>query len=140
MKNFKMLLFSVTAIMLAMTSFTALEKEWKKTENPVKLTVIYGHPDDPQAFEEYYFSTHKSLANKIKGVSRMELTKFDAAPDAAKSPYYRMAELYFPNVEAMQATLNSVEGKAALEDLPNFATGGVTAIVGIAEDFAFLEP
>jgi hypothetical protein len=45
-----------------------------------------------------------------------------------------MAELYFPNEAELQITLNSPEGKAAaVGDLPNFATGGVTMLVGFVE-------
>jgi uncharacterized protein (TIGR02118 family) len=29
----------------------------------VKLTVLYGHPDDPDAFEEYYANTHMPLVD-----------------------------------------------------------------------------
>jgi uncharacterized protein (TIGR02118 family) len=44
-----------------------------------------------------------------------------------------MAELYFPNQEQLQTTLGSPEGKTAVGDLPNFATGGVTMLVGSVE-------
>lgn len=27
----------------------------------IKLTVLYGHPVDPAAFEAYYFNTHMPL-------------------------------------------------------------------------------
>jgi uncharacterized protein (TIGR02118 family) len=37
----------------------------------VKLTVLYGHPDDPDAFEEYYENTHMPLARKIPNVQRI---------------------------------------------------------------------
>jgi uncharacterized protein (TIGR02118 family) len=44
-----------------------------------------------------------------------------------------MAELYFPNEDQLQATLGSPEGKTAVADLPNFATGGVTMLMGSVE-------
>ena len=35
------------------------------------------------------------IALRMKGVDKMELTKFLSAPDGGKPAYYRMAELYF---------------------------------------------
>lgn len=31
----------------------------------MKLTLLYGHPDDPAAFEEYYSNTHMPMVPKI---------------------------------------------------------------------------
>jgi uncharacterized protein (TIGR02118 family) len=33
------------------------------------LTVCYGHPADPAAFDAYYTSTHAPLAEKIPGMT-----------------------------------------------------------------------
>lgn len=126
-------------LLFALSSFNLLDPEKKVSAEQVKLTVIYGHPEDAEAFEEYYSKTHAPIAARIKGVSRMELTKFQGSSNGEKPPYYRMAELYFPSMKAMEKMLTSPEGKAALMDLTNFATGGTTAIVGTAGDFKFLE-
>jgi len=99
----------------------------------IKVALLYGHPQDPLKFEQYYAETHLPLAAEMKGVTRLELTRFGPGPDGAKPAYYRMAELYFPNETELQTTLNSPEGKAAVGDLPNFATGGVTMLVGLVE-------
>jgi uncharacterized protein (TIGR02118 family) len=99
----------------------------------LKVTILYGHPNDLSAFERYYAETHLPLAAKMKGVARIELTKFATGPDGAKPAFYRMAELYFPDQDQLQATLGSVEGKAAVGDLPNFATGGVTMLIGAVD-------
>jgi len=45
--------------------------------------------------------------------------------------YYRMAEFWFVNVEALQTTMGSPEGEATAADLTNFATGGVTLLTGV---------
>jgi uncharacterized protein (TIGR02118 family) len=99
----------------------------------IKVTLLYGHPKDAQEFERYYAEKHLPLAAKMKGVGRLELTRFRPAPDGSKPVYYRMAELYFPNEVQMQSTLSSSEGQAAVADLPNFATGGVTMLSGSVE-------
>lgn len=99
----------------------------------IKLTVLYGPPTNAEEFENYYTNAHLPIAAKMKGVDRLELTRFVAGPDGILPAYYRMAELYFPTEEQMQATMSSPEGEATVADLPNFATGGVTVLMGVVE-------
>lgn len=99
----------------------------------IKLTVLYGHPTDPVAFESYYANTHQPIVSKVKGFVKAELTKFMSAADSGKPAYYRMAELYFPSIEELQKTVESPEGKTLSADLANFATGGATIIIGIVD-------
>lgn len=96
----------------------------------IKLTVLYGHPKDAQAFEAYYAATHLPLVDAIPGMARAELTRFSGTPDGAAPAYYRMAELYFPSPAQMQASMGSAEGEAAVADIGHFATGGVSVLVG----------
>jgi uncharacterized protein (TIGR02118 family) len=103
----------------------------------IKLTVLYGHPADPAAFEDYYANTHTPIALKMTGLSRVEVTKFLSAPDGGQPAHYRMAEFWFETPEAMQATMSSPEGQAAAADIPNFATGGATFIIGEVENNNF---
>ena len=98
----------------------------------VKLTVLYGLPDDAEAFEDYYAKSHLSLAAKIPNVQRFESGKV-AAPDGGSPPYQRIAELWFESASVMQESLASPEGKAATDDIPNFATGGATVFVSEVE-------
>ena len=95
-----------------------------------KVTVLYNHPADAEAFEKYYVETHTPIAKKIPTLTRMELTKFVDGP-AGKPAYYRMAELCFASAENIQSALSSPEGQAAVNDLSNFATGGATFIIGV---------
>jgi uncharacterized protein (TIGR02118 family) len=53
---------------------------------------------------------------------------FDARGLMAGPPYFCIAELDFPSVEAFQAALASPEGQAAAGDIPNCASGGVTLV------------
>lgn len=100
----------------------------------IKATLLYGHPTDPDAFEKYYTETHLPIAAKIKGVDKLELTKFVSPSDGGKAAYYRMAELFFQGPAEMQQAMGSPEGLAASGDLSNFATGGVTIIIGAVEN------
>jgi uncharacterized protein (TIGR02118 family) len=92
------------------------------------LTVCYGHPADPAAFDAYYTSTHAPLAEKIPGMASFT-HRHCASPDGSKPPYFLIAELSFPSQEAMGASLGSPEAQAANADVPNFATGGVTIFI-----------
>ncbi len=53
----------------------------------MKVTVLYGHPTSPDEFEKYYANTHLPLAAKMKGVARIELTRFVAGPDRGKPAF-----------------------------------------------------
>ena len=92
------------------------------------LTVCYGHPTDPAAFDAYYTSTHAPLAGKIPGMTSFT-HRHCASPDGSQPPYYLIAELASPSAEAMGASLGSPEAQAATADVPNFATGGVTIFI-----------
>jgi uncharacterized protein (TIGR02118 family) len=92
----------------------------------VKAVVLYGTPEDVDAFERYYADTHTALATAIPGLQRFEAAQGISTPDGSELPYQRIAELTFEDMEALQAGLGSQEGRAAVDDIPNFATGGVT--------------
>jgi uncharacterized protein (TIGR02118 family) len=95
----------------------------------VKGTALFGHPEDLDAFEEYYANTHVPLVRKIPNLQRFEAAKVVATPDGSEPPYHRIGELYFEDVEQMQAGLSSDEGQAVTADFQNFATGGVTIFI-----------
>jgi len=104
---------------------------FKKAKIMIKITVLYGHPTDAAMFEHYYSTTHLALVGMMKGYEKAELTKFLDAPDGTRSEYYRMAEFWFANIDAMQATMGSPEGQATAADIANFATGGVKILTGV---------
>ena len=95
----------------------------------VKLVVLYGRPEDPDAFERYYADTHTALATAVPGLRRFEAARGVATPDGTEVPYQRIAELTFDDVKALQAGIASDQGQAAVRDIPNFATGGVTIFI-----------
>ncbi len=95
-----------------------------------QLTVLYGQPQDTEAFDRYYKQTHAPLALKIPGVKGFTATKPMSLNPQERSPYYLIAILYFDSLEAMQSGFQSPEGQAATADVQNFATGGVTLLAG----------
>ena len=100
----------------------------------VKLTVLYGHPANAEAFEKYYAQTHMPIAAQMQDVRRIELAKVVGAPDGGRAPYYRMAELYFDDVDHMNRVLATPEAQKTVADLSNFATGGVTIMVAEVQE------
>jgi uncharacterized protein (TIGR02118 family) len=58
----------------------------------VKLTVLYGNPEDPAAFDDYYQETHVPLAERIPNVQRFEVGRV-ASLDEGEPPYHLIAEL-----------------------------------------------
>ena len=95
-----------------------------------KVTVLYKHPQDEEAFEKYYEETHLPLAAKFPNLDHAEFTKFVPGPDGTNSSYYRMAELYFASDSSMLESLSSPDGQAAASDIPKFATGGFEVLFG----------
>ena len=99
-----------------------------------RLLVLYGHPEDPEAFDRYYNQIHVPLAKRMKGLKKWTIGKVQGTPDGKPSDYYYVADLYAGSREELDAILESPEGQAAVEDVPKFASGGVTFIYTDVED------
>jgi uncharacterized protein (TIGR02118 family) len=93
------------------------------------LKILYGHPDDPEAFDAYYRDTHLPLARRIPDVQRLEAVKVQRAMDGSEPSYYVIAEMAFADRDTFKASMSSPEGQAAGQDVANFATGGVTMLL-----------
>lgn len=98
----------------------------------VKVVVLYGQPTDPAAFERYYRETHMPIAERIPNLRRVELGKVLGTPAGGPAPYYRQAELWFDDLDQLREGMGSEQGRAAANDLANFATGGVTSFIAEA--------
>ncbi|MBI4662025.1 MAG: EthD family reductase [Verrucomicrobia bacterium] len=94
----------------------------------VRLLVLYGQPKNPAAFDDYYNRVHIPLAKKMRGLKKWTVGKVMGMPDGKPSPYYYVADLYAESRQAMEAILATPEGQAAVVDVPNYASGGVTFI------------
>lgn len=100
------------------------------SQTAVVLNVLYNAPQDPAAFEAYYAATHLPLVGKIEGVANAVLIKCLPNADGSAPAYYRIAQLFFADAATMGASLGSAAGQAAVNDIGNFADGGVTVVVG----------
>lgn len=99
----------------------------------IKLTVLYGHPTDPEAFEEYYSGTHMPIVATMSGIEKAETAKVVGTADGKPADFYRIADLYFADQDAMGAAMGSPEGQATTADIGNFATGGATVFISVVD-------
>ncbi len=102
----------------------------------VKLMVMYPTPKDVQAFERLYQDEHVPMAvKKLEGKTKFVATKVQASPQG-KPAFYRIAEIHFPSLEALQACASSAGGKETLAHGAKISSGGPPVIL-IAEEETF---
>lgn len=94
-----------------------------------QMTVIYHRPDDPQAFDAHYASTHAPLALAMPGLRSFTTSTPAPGPDGS-APEHLVAVLTFDDEAAFLAAAGSDEGKAAVADVDTFATGGALMLTG----------
>ena len=95
----------------------------------VKLVVLYTQPDDPDAFDRHYFDIHKPLVDAMPGLMRFETGTF-----GTKAPYYRVAELYFADRDALNVASSSPEGQATNADFAQLAPPGSQILIEDVND------
>jgi uncharacterized protein (TIGR02118 family) len=102
----------------------------------VKLTVIYPRPKDVDAFEHIYQSEHVPLAvARLAAKTKMVATKALASPQG-HPPFYRIAEVYFPSMQALEECAASTGGKEVLAHAVKISSGGPPIFL-LAEEETF---
>jgi uncharacterized protein (TIGR02118 family) len=95
----------------------------------IRLMVLYGRPDDTEAFDRHYRDVHIPLAKKMSGLRRYTVSQ-GVNVVFGEDPAYLIAELDFDDAAAMQEAMGSGEGKAAGADMvANLASGGVRNLI-----------
>jgi uncharacterized protein (TIGR02118 family) len=90
----------------------------------VKLVVIYPHSQDVDVFEKVYHQEHVPLAvAKLSGKTKIVGTKVLASPQGIP-PFYRIAEVHFPSMQALEACAASEGGKEVLAHAVKISSGG----------------
>jgi uncharacterized protein (TIGR02118 family) len=103
----------------------------------VKFMVMYPRPQDIEAFEKLYQEEHVPMAvEKLLGKTKFVATKVVATPDGTPPPFYRIAEVYFPSLEALQACAQSDGGKETLAHAVKISSGGAPIFL-VAEEQTF---
>jgi uncharacterized protein (TIGR02118 family) len=101
-----------------------------------KLIVAYPQPKDVEAFEKGFQLEHVPMAiANLDGKTKLVATKVLQGPQG-KPPFYRVAEVHFPSMEALQRCAESAGGKATLANATKISTGGPPVIM-IAEEDTF---
>jgi uncharacterized protein (TIGR02118 family) len=99
-----------------------------------KLIVAYPQPKDVEAFEKIYREEHVPMAIANLGdKTKIVATKVLKSPEG-KPHFYRVAEVYFPSMEALQRCAESEGGKATLANAVKISSGGPPAIMIAEED------
>ncbi|MBZ5531541.1 MAG: EthD family reductase [Acidobacteriia bacterium] len=102
----------------------------------VKLIVMYPQPKDVAAFEKLYQTEHVPMAvAKLAGKTKFVATKVIGSP-AGPAPFYRIAEVHFPSMEALQACAASAGGKETIGHAAKISSGG-PPVVMVAEEESF---
>ena len=102
----------------------------------VKLIVAYPQPQDASAFEKIYQQQHVPMAiANLHGKTKMVATKILQSPQG-EPQFYRVAEVHFPSMEALQHCAESAGGKETLAHAEKISTGGPPVIM-IAEEDTF---
>ena len=102
----------------------------------VKLIVMYPRPKNVQAFETVYSRQHVPMAvEKLAGKSKIVASKVLGSPNG-KPAFYRIAEIHFPSMEALEACAASDGGKQTLANAVSISSGGPPVFL-IAEQEVF---
>ena len=80
----------------------------------VKLTFLFNRPDDPGAFDEYFFEKHLPLHAAIRNVRRREIAKVFGTPDGSSAPYHLIAEYYFESMDVLTRTVAAKEVRPSI--------------------------
>jgi uncharacterized protein (TIGR02118 family) len=101
-----------------------------------KLVVIYPRPKDVEAFEKVYLTEHVPMAvEKLAGKTKIVATKITASPQGTP-PFYRIAEIYFPSMAALEACAATLGAQETLANAAKISTGGAPLFL-IAEEETF---
>ena len=100
----------------------------------VKLVVIYPRPKDVEAFETVYNRDHVPMAvAKLAGKTKIVATRVLGSP-AGEPPFHRIAEVYFPSMEALEQCAASEGGKQTIGNVVSISSGRAPVSLVAEED------
>lgn len=85
-----------------------------------KFVVMYQQPKEKEKFDTYYQNTHMPLVNQMPNI-KSAAVHYVVNTQNSEADYYLVAELEFENVEILQASFATPEGKKVREDGQNLA-------------------
>jgi uncharacterized protein (TIGR02118 family) len=100
----------------------------------VKLVVIYPHSKDVDVFEKVYQQEHVPLAvAKLSGKTKIVATRVLGSPQGI-SPFYRIVEIHFPSMQALEACAASEGGEEVLAHAVKISSGGPPIFLAAEEE------
>jgi uncharacterized protein (TIGR02118 family) len=100
----------------------------------VKVVVLYAVPEDKAGFDERYLNGHMPLVHALPGLERAEAGRIVAAADGGEKSWHRLTELYFTDMDAMQAAMGTSQGGAAADDYQKIAPPGSRMFIQVLDD------
>lgn len=92
-------------------------------------------PEDEAEFERHYFETHVPAAAAVPGMRRLVLTRTDTGLEGATPAFYRVAELHFDDLAALEGAERSPQWQAMRADAGGMIERfGVSLSVGIGAE------
>jgi uncharacterized protein (TIGR02118 family) len=101
------------------------------------VEVIYNHPTDPAAFQDYLHNNHIPTAWEVPDLLQLIVHSDLVGVDGAPGDIYQIGTVIFESQASLESTLASEQGQAVVADIASFATGGFTAYLAHVE---FLTP
>ena len=101
-----------------------------------KLIVIYPSPRDVSTFERAYVQDHAPMVTpqNFRGIKKFVASKVVGTADGSAAPFYRVAELHFPSMEALQEAAASPSAQKAVAHAVSISSGGKPIILVAEED------
>jgi uncharacterized protein (TIGR02118 family) len=99
----------------------------------MRVIVLYPRPTDSAEFERKYEEHLSWVSKRIPGLSRFMVGKILSTPSGETPPFYRIAQLSFPSMDALQAALQSPGTQEAVADAVALSSGGAPVFL-IAEE------
>ena len=87
-----------------------------------KMIVVYQKPQNPEAFDKHYFDIHVPLAKQLPGLKKYEMSEGAVASIAGGPQPYRVASLYFEDMDAIRNAFASETGRACASDRRQLAS------------------
>ncbi|MGI9079180.1 MAG: EthD family reductase [Gemmatimonadaceae bacterium] len=100
-----------------------------------KFIVLYPFPLDANTFEREYTQDHAPMVTPqtFNGINKFIASRIVGTVDGSAPPFYRVAELHFPSMEALQAAAASASAQKAVAHAISISSGGMPLFL-IAEE------
>ena len=104
-----------------------------------KLIVMYPQPTNIDEFEQRYANEHVPMAvEKLAGKTRFVASLITGSVGKDPAPFHRIAEVYFPSMQALEDCLNSAGGQETAGHAVEISTGGAPVfLIAEVESFDF---